>query len=269
MTLRKVALSVETVAIPSVAETCQKLRNLLKEAVEEEKAPLVLLSGGLDTSIIALLAKKGAEELTGLTIAFDDESEDLSYARRVARFLSLKHEVHYFDCEELREAMIKVSEYESSSFASPGLTTLASTYLALRVASSFASEVLTGDGADELFFGYSSLINFALLINFAPDLEAPDISTALDNDFPRALGEGLGIKVCSPFLSPEVVRFGQTIPLQYKVRREENKLYGKWILRKAFQDYLPREIVWREKVPFDRGCGVLRCAQGFFQAPIP
>jgi asparagine synthase (glutamine-hydrolysing) len=261
--LRKGALSAETVAIPSVAETCQKLTKLLKEAVEEEKAPLVLLSGGLDTSIIALLAKKGVKEPTGLTIAFDDESEDLSYARRVARFLSLKHEVHYFDCEELREAMIKVSEYESSSFASPGLTTLASTYLALRFASSLASEVLTGDGADELLFGYSSLINFT------PNFEAPDIFTALDNDFPRALGEGLGIKVCSPFLSPEVVRFGQTIPLQYKVRREEGKLYGKWILRKAFQDYLPREIVWREKVPFDRGCGVLRCAQGFFQAPIP
>ena len=164
--MRKVALSAEAVAIPSVAEICRKLTELLEEAVGAEKPSLVLLSGGLDTSIIALLAKRKVERLTALTIAFDDESEDLNYAQRVARFLSIQHEVYYFDSEELKEAI-------------------------------------------------------------------------------------------------------KTIPPQYKIRRERDKLYGKWILRKAFEGYLPRDIVWREKVPFDRGCGVLRCAQGFFQSTTP
>lgn len=203
--MRKVALSAEAVAIPSVAEICRKLTELLEEAVGAEKPSLVLLSGGLDTSIIALLARRKVERLTAL----------------------------------------------------------ASTYLALQVASSFASEVYTGDGADELFLGYSSLTNFAL--NF----EALDIFTALDTDFPQVLGKEVGIKVYSPFLSPKVIRFGKTIPPQYKIRRERDKLYGKWILRKAFEGYLPQDIVWREKVPFDRGCGVLRCAQGFFQSTTP
>ena len=48
------------------------------------------------------------------------------------------------------------------------------------------------------------------------------------------------------------------IPFKYKVKEERGRVWGKWILRQAFQDYLPEEIIWREKVPIDSGTGSVR-----------
>jgi len=69
------------------------------------------------------------------------------------------------------------------------------------------------------------------------------------------LGKALGIEVKLPYLDPEFRSFATKISPRYKVREKEGRIFGKWIIRKAFDDILPEEVVWRIKTPIEVGSG--------------
>ena len=84
-----------------VDEICLKLRNLLEISVERNPAEGILLSGGLDTSIVATLASRFGE-LKAFTVAFEEApSPDVEYARQMAERLGLVHTVHSLSMKEL------------------------------------------------------------------------------------------------------------------------------------------------------------------------
>ncbi len=270
-----------------IAEAICGLRLLLDEAIKNEKAEGVLLSGGLDTSIIALLAKRHVKGLKAFTVTREGFDKDLRYARRVAHFLELDHRVHFFTQEELEEAALEGARILASSqyeehvpphirgsiiegySEAVGPTTFAPLYIAMRFARRYVNSIYSGDGADELFIGYSSLSGFIGFIasndeafgaHFLRELEQ-DLSSrafqAYDLRYPYMLGEALHLQVRAPYLTPELRDFAREIPAEQKVRWEGGRLWGKWLLRKAFEDYLPKEIVWREKTTIDSGTGAL------------
>ncbi len=261
------------------------LRVLLDEAIRNEKAEGLLLSGGLDTSIIALIAKKHVPGLKAFTVTMEGVDEDLKYAMKVAQFLRLDHEVHFFTEQELADAALEaVSILDNRNYEASvplhikegviegysevvGPTTLAPAYIAMRFARKFVDSVYTGDGADELFVGYNSLSSFIDLITssgdeiFARDLErelSSRVFQAYDFRYPYMLADALGLELNAPYLTLEVAKFAREIPAEYKVRREMGKVWGKWLLRKAFEDYLPQEVVWRKKTTIDEGTGVIK-----------
>jgi len=69
------------------------------------------------------------------------------------------------------------------------------------------------------------------------------------------LGKSLGIEVRAPFLDPEVQKFAMNMDPRYNVQEERGELWGKWILRKAYEDVLPPEVRWRDKNPIEVGSG--------------
>jgi asparagine synthase (glutamine-hydrolysing) len=69
------------------------------------------------------------------------------------------------------------------------------------------------------------------------------------------LAESLGMKAKLPFLDDEFKRYAMEIPVGLKIREERGLVYGKWILRKAFEHDLPDEVVWRVKMPIEQGSG--------------
>ncbi len=268
-----------------IGEASYWLRVLLDEAISNERAEGVLLSGGLDTSIIALIAKKHVPGLKAFTVTMEGVDEDLKYARMVAQFLELDHTVRFFTEQELVDAALEAtsilnnSEYEAgvpmhikesivegySEVAGP--TTLAPVYIAMMFARRFVSSLYTGDGADELFVGYDSISGFFDLITssgeelFARDLErelSSRVFQAYDFRYPYMLAGALGMELSAPYLTSEVSEFAWEVPVEYKVRREMGKVWGKWILRKAFEEYLPHEVVWRKKTTIDSGTGAIR-----------
>ncbi len=70
------------------------------------------------------------------------------------------------------------------------------------------------------------------------------------------IGEALKIDIKQPFLDKEFMDFSQRIDLDLKIRRENGKTWGKWILRKAFEDVLPQEMLWQSKRPLEIGSGM-------------
>jgi asparagine synthase (glutamine-hydrolysing) len=111
--------------------------------------------------------------------------------------------------------------------------------------------VMTGDGGDELFAGYS------FFFNMSPEALEKRLReiwrTMRFSSVP--LAESLGITAKLPLLDDEFKTYAMEINPQLKIREERGRTYGKWILRKSFEHELPEEIIWRVKMPIEQGSG--------------
>jgi len=127
-------------------------------------------------------------------------------------------------------------------------------YLAIKWAKEKGEQsIITGDGADELFAGYSFLIN-------KPENQLEDEIKRVCSimHFPtQKIGKALGIRIESPFLEDKMVELASLIPADLKVKNEKEKRYGKWILRKTFEKHIPLQIAWRGKSPMQEGSGTI------------
>ena len=250
----------------------QVLRKSLEDAVRRQlmsDVPYgVLLSGGLDSSVISAVAKKYAavrvEESDGKTEAWWPQlhsfaiglegSPDLIAARKVAAHIgTVHHEIHYTIQEGLdaiRDVIYHIETYDVT-------TVRASTpmYLLARVIRSMGIKmVLSGEGADEVFGGY-------LYFHKAPDAEA------FHNETLRKIGKlylydclrankslaAWGVEGRVPFLDKEFLDVAMRLNPESKMA--PGKVIEKKILREAFEDMLPAEVAWRQKEQFSDGVG--------------
>jgi asparagine synthase (glutamine-hydrolysing) len=224
---------------------------LLEEAVKRNLAEGLLFSGGLDTSILALISSKFAS-LKAFTVALEEApAPDVKYASLMAKKLGIKHLIHFIDEEELYDAIYTVVR-TMRSFDPMEVRNSTAVYAALKMAKEEGlSMVMTGDGCDELFAGYSFLFN----------LEGEQLKFELEKlwrtmSFSSVpLAEALGLEAKLPYLDSRVKNFAFKLDPAYKVRKERGQKWGKWILRKAFEGVLPDEIVWRVKTPIEHGSG--------------
>jgi len=248
------------------------LRDALEAAVERQlmaDVPYgVLLSGGLDSSIISAIAKKYANkriesgntedawwpQLHSFAVGLVG-SPDLIAARKVADHIgTIHHEIHFTVQEGLdavRDVIYHVETYDVT-------TIRASTpmYLLSRVIKSMGVKmVLSGEGADEIFGGY-------LYFHKAPSAEEFHKETVrkLDKlhlyDCLRANKSlaSWGVEGRVPFLDKEFMDVAMRLNPTDKMAGSNGKM-EKWILRKAFEAYLPESVTWRQKEQFSDGVG--------------
>ena len=247
------------------------IRKGLEEAVHRQlmsDVPYgVLLSGGLDSSIIAAVTAKYARQriesgdtqeawyprLHSFAVGLEG-SPDLAAARKAAdHFGSVHHEIKYTVQEGLDA--IKDVIYHLETYDVTTIRASTPMYLLARVIKSMGIKmVLSGEGSDELFGGY-------LYFHKAPSAQAFHEETV------RKLGKlhlydclrankslmAWGIEGRVPFLDKEFMDIAMNINPKDKMITPERM--EKWVLRKAFEDLLPESIAWRQKEQFSDGVG--------------
>ena len=249
----------------------KKLKKSLEDAVHRQlmsDVPYgVLLSGGLDSSITSALAKKFSKnrvetqdkkeawypQLHSFSVGLTG-SPDLKAARLVAdKIGSIHHEVNFTIQEGLdaiKDVIYHIETYDVT-------TVRASTpmYLLARVIKSMGIKmVLSGEGADEIFGGY-------LYFHKAPSPEefhketVRKIDKLYQYDCLRANKSlaAWGIEGRVPFLDKEFIDIAMNINPSDKMINSDRM--EKWVLRKAFESYLPNEVTWRQKEQFSDGVG--------------
>jgi asparagine synthase (glutamine-hydrolysing) len=231
-------------------EFSHNIYNVLEESCNECKSNLISLSGGLDSSIIAHFLKPRKPNTVAI-IAEDFVSTDLTYCQMISKEMELPLTIYNVRTEEILEAIegtIKILK----NFNDIEIRNNVVMYLAIKWAKENGEKsVITGDGADELFAGYSFLINKS----------EEELTTEIKRicsimHFPtQKIGKALGITIESPFLNENVIKLAEEIPVSLKVKEENGERQGKWILRKTFEKHIPHQIAWREKSPMQEGSG--------------
>jgi len=239
-------------------EFSQKLYAVLEESCNECRSNLISLSGGLDSSIIAYFLKQRKPK-TVAVITEDFVSSDLTYCQMISKDFELPLTIYNVKTEFILEAIeetIKILK----NFNDIEIRNNVVMYLAIKWAKDAEEKsIITGDGADELFAGYNFLINKS-----EEELEKEIQRICSVMHFPtQKIGEALGVSIESPFLNDRVIELAKKIPVNLKVREENQKRYGKWILRKTFEKKISKQIVWREKSPMQDGSGTVGLTELF------
>lgn len=258
-------------AVADAPASVSALREGLEKAVREQlmsDVPYgVLLSGGLDSSVISAIAKRYATrrvetdgkmaawwpQLHSFAIGLEG-APDLAKAREVADFIgTVHHEIHYTiqeGLDALRDVIYYIETYDVT-------TVRASTpmYLLARVIKSMGIKmVLSGEGADEVFGGY-------LYFHKAPDARAfheetvRKLSKLYLYDCLRANKSlaAWGVEGRVPFLDKEFLDVAMRLNPEAKMC--PGKTIEKKIVREAFADLLPESVAWRQKEQFSDGVG--------------
>ncbi len=245
--------AVEKDILVNVDEVAAKLRNLLEKAVNKNPTKDMLFSGGIDTSILATIVTKKFR-IRGFTCIFKEANAlDTKYAELMAKRLNIEHYINSFGEKEVLEAVPDVVKV-LDSFDPMEVRNSITINIGLRFAKSYGStKIITGDGADELFAGYHMYYRhvgnkekLSAMLNKMWGIMAFSAGT---------LGNNMGIEVVQPFLDPEVQKFAMNLDPRYNIQEERGEVWGKWILRKAYEDVLPPEIRWRDKNPIEVGSG--------------
>lgn len=213
------------------------------------------LSGGIDSSIIAALVRPHLRQLHTFSVGIEG-SRDLEAARVVAQHLDTIHHEYVFRPDEIAASLPEIL-YHLESFDQDLVRSAVPCYFAARLASSHVKVILTGEGADELFAGYDYYRQY--LDPYLLHQELRRSVRSLHNiNLQRVdrMTMAHSIEGRVPFLDVEMIALAQTIPPALKLRKSGGpRAVEKWILRKACEDLLPREIVWRDKEQFDEGSG--------------
>ena len=228
----------------------KNIYKVLEESCNECNSNLISLSGGLDSSIIAYFLKQKKPKAVSV-IAEDFISTDLTYCQKISQEMDIPLVIFNVKTEVILDAVeetIKILR----NFNDIEIRNNVVMYLAIKWAKENGEKsIITGDGADELFAGYNFLLHKS-----EEQLEKEIKRICSIMHFPtQQIGESLGIKIESPFLNEKMIKAAKEIPANLKVKDENGKRYGKWVLRKTFEKYIPKQIVWREKSPMQEGAG--------------
>ncbi|KAI1283028.1 Asparagine synthetase [glutamine-hydrolyzing] 1 [Halotydeus destructor] len=255
--------------IPNSPLDLTKLRAVLEKSVIKRlmtDVPYgVLLSGGLDSSLVASIVARHAMTVEAwprvhtFSVGLDN-APDLQAARQVSEFLgTIHHEFNYTiqeGLDALSDVIYHIETYDVT-------TVRASTpmfLLARKIRAMGVKMVLSGEGADEVFGGY-------LYFHKAPSKEAFHVETCdkiallSKYDCLRANKStaAWGVESREPFLDRDLLDLAMSIDPKEKMIDKQNGRMEKWILRKAFDDkekpFLPDNVLWRQKEQFSDGVG--------------
>jgi len=266
--------------IPEKPADLDALREALVAAVKRQlmcDIPYgLLISGGVDSSIVAAVAAKyaerrvetdGAEQawwprIHSFSVGLPD-APDTKYAKKVAEYIGCQHHEINFTIQEAIDALPDVI-YHLETYDVTTIRAGTPMYLMTRKIKAMGIKmILSGEGSDEIFGGYLYFHKAPNRVEFHEEL-VRKLSMLHLYDCLRAnkVTAAWGVEARVPFLDPEFLQVAMNIdPADKMIRRaapgqdpKEGRM-EKHILRKAFDGWVPDEILWRQKEQFSDGVG--------------
>jgi len=243
-----------------INDVINNLQHLLIRAVQKRlmsDRPIgSLLSGGLDSSIISAILSKKIDKLNTFSIGLQN-SPDLINAAKVAKYIESNHHEVVISIDDMINAIdnvIRITEtFDITTIRASVPNYLISKYIS---ENTDVKVLFSGEGADEIFGGY-------LYFKNAPNLSAFDneitslVKYLFRFDVLRCdrttASNGLEVRV--PFLDKDLIDFVLSLSSCYKLHNFDNANIEKFILRKAFESFLPDSVLWRQKDAFSDAVG--------------
>ncbi len=255
------------------SQLVERFSEALRASVRNAEADGILLSGGLDTSTIAAYASQARAPFAVTVCVRSDEpvdaahrqtlvsklgcdaeafpSPDALYAQQCTRWLHLSHDLWWLTLDELLAYAPPTIE-AIHSFDPMQVRNGITIYCGLLRAKGLGlHRVYTGDGADEIYAGYShmwtmspeELLAYVRHMATIMRFTTPDLAAAV------------GIEIVSPFTEQRLVDLALELPHEAFIGERDGRVMGKWIIRQAVAAMLPENLVWRVKTPIEYGSG--------------
>ncbi len=226
----------------------QKINDLLSKIINKEKTDAILLSGGLNSSILASVIKKN--KLNAYTIVATKNSPDYKYAKIISKKFNLEQNTRTLTAKEIIKEipnLIKIIR----SFDPQEVKNALIPYFGLKEAKD-CKIILSGEGANEVFLGYPYLFHksrdeLKKYLDYTTKVGVYQISK---------LAKAFSKKVITPYIDKEIIEYAKNINIDQFIKKRERKIYGKWILRKSFEKLLPKEVIWRPKTTIEESTGI-------------
>jgi asparagine synthase (glutamine-hydrolysing) len=228
-----------------------EVRTLINKVVQKNMADGFLFSAGTDTQIIAYEAVKYKPNIPCLTLAFKHGTpKDTEYVKKMVAFLKLNQETHVFDRDDVIANAPKVVE-ALKKFDPMEIRNSMPVFIGLTIfKKKGVKTVFTGDGLDELF-GYPWQFHLSKT-EFAKKQQQMWAEMGFSS---MPMAESLGLSIKAPYLDPLFMDWAKKLPIKLKINMTDDVKYGKWILRKAYEDVIPHDVIWRPKAPLEAGTG--------------
>jgi len=228
----------------------KNVRMLLEEITSQCDANWIAFSGGLDSSILGQIKKE--QGLNAITVITKDFlGTDLEYSQIMGKHIGIPLELKYVSIDEMLDA-IKGTIKILKNFNDIEIRNSIVSYIYLNaLKKKNITKIITGDGADEIFAGY----------NFLVKKDHDELQKELKrmkkimHFTSQKIANELGISIQMPFVDENIVSVVETLPISLLINQKNDNKFGKWILRKAFENDLPSSVIWRKKTAMQDGSG--------------
>jgi len=209
----------------------------------------IFFSGGIDSTLIAYVCKKNGAHFTCYSVGLEN-SKDLEWAKKTAKKLKLKLKTKTFSLDEAEKIMKDVVKIlQTSDVVNVGVGCVV--YSAAILAKKDRINVFfSGLGSEEIFAGYERHAHAGDINKECWNGLKKMYERDLIRDF--RISERLKIKILTPFLEDDLIKFAMQIPGKYKINKENKKI----ILREMGEELgIPKEFAWRKKIAAQYGSG--------------
>jgi len=231
--------SLKTEGKVTKSELKKEIINAIKKRIPKKKFG-IFFSGGIDSSLIALICKQLKADFICYTVGLENAA-DIEAAKKAAKLLKIRSRFKIFNLDEAEKIIKAVTKIVGPDVMKVGVGSVV--YAAVQLAKKDKiNTFFSGLGSEELFAGYERHVS-AKDINRECWKGLKDMyQRDLVRDF--AIAEELGINILTPFLDSDLIKTAMQIPGKEKLSKE----YKKLILRKIAEEMgLAKEIAWRKK----------------------
>lgn len=208
----------------------------------------IAFSGGIDSTLLAMICKNMNIDTTLLTVGFPD-SNDIEFSKSISHKINMNHKILEIDKGDLAVIIKKIKNEISCSNTSHIENCIAFSYIARLASKNDTSVVLTANGFDELFCGYN---NFRFIFNQGSDTINKTIESKILKELELAneikqVAKEYRVNILQPFLSKGFISVAMKFPIYNKIVSNDDVL-RKHIIRKIALSFdLPPEVISRRK----------------------